>query len=1058
MKLLVLRKIIITLLVCCVSSLTFAQTVFATIKGLIIDEQKEAVIGASVVVKNLSTGFNTGTITNINGEFLIKQLPLGGPYEVEVSYIGYNKQKKSGYTLNQGDVVSVKMQLTTSDIKMDEVVVVANSMKNKSAVVGSSTSISQNELATLPVNGRNFTSLTDLSPLSSGSKLSGQLGTSTSYTIDGMTARGPLCGGTTNRGSYLVSMEAIREFEVVTNSYDVTQGRSGGGTISSVTKSGTNDLHGSVFVYGRADALASKYLANGNKNKNEYSITQLGFSLGGPIIKDRAHFFVALDQQIDSRPLLIGDIRNTEDEKTYGISKNNLDKFIDIARNKYGVSSSDQIGSFTKRRPTTTLFTKVDWQINAQNLLTIRNNYNRDMNNLSVSDNSRINLYEVYGSHLSQDNSFLAQLRSVLSPKITNDLKVQYLHTTDDGRTNKELPSENIPRAIVENIASTIDGKEYKLSSIQLGGQRYEPELFKNDVAQLVNNMYYNTNHINYTFGADLMYTHLKSKQTSEMNGRFYYNGMDNFENNKPYRYAREIAIGDPTINQSVINSALYAQAQINLSKGLSITAGLRGDYSYYINNPKENKLLTDELNLSTTNKVRSLQLQPRFQLTWDVNDKHKDLIKIGGGIMSSNMNNYAMVNNLLFDGNKVYSIDINSNPNEAGYCLGFADFNAYRKDPSKAPGIELFNQLGIAKSSTYNINAKNLKLPTVYKYNISYNKFITDDFRVGFSFYGSNARNNYMYIDRNMVDNPCFTLKNEGGRGVYVPAETITDKGITDWTRGRKSDKISRVLELVSKGEIDSYSFVFDMSYHYFKDGQISMSYTWNDTKDNTSYNGNVANSATLYRMINDDPRDLSYKTYSDGQFRHKLVVYGNTPTYKGFNIGLRYSGIGGTRYSTVVGGNINGDYVNGNDLAYVFDPNDPKTPSNIKQGINDLLNNSEIERSYKDYLKKSFGKIAERNGGVNPFQGTFDVKINKSISLTKAQKIDLSIDLFNVANIINKEWGVFKTLSKQTLYTVKGFDKINNEYVYSVNPNAGKCSYSGTPWQIQLGLKYKF
>ena len=158
------------------------------------------------------------------------------------------------------------------------------------------------------------------------------------------------------------------------------------------------------------------------------------------------------------------------------------------------------------------------------------------------------------------------------------------------------------------------------------------------------------------------------------------------------------------------------------------------------------------------------------------------------------------------------------------------------------------------------------------------------------------------------------------------------------------------------------------------------------------------------------------------------------------------------------VVNGNINGDYVSGNDLAFVFDPYDSKTPQDIRDGMIALLNNDEIEEGFKNYIRESIGTVAKRNGGVNPFSGTFDIKINKDIKLSKTQKLQVSVDLFNVANMINKEYGLNKNLGKQSLYTVKGFDQDKKEFVYSVNPNAGRSSFNGNPWPLQIGAKYIF
>lgn len=314
-----------------------AQDNRAVISGIVTDETGMGVIGAAIQVKNESTGFNTGSITNENGEYTIKQLPLGGPYSITVTYVGYGDQKKTGYTLNQGDLLRLDFQLKEESVVMEAVEVVANSLKNTIATTGAATSVTERDLAKLPVNGRNFTSLVDLSPLSTGSSLSGQLASSTNYTIDGMTAKNPTSGGSTtsrNGVPYAISMEAIREFKVVTNQYDVTNGRAGGGTVSTVTKSGTNTLTGSAFTFARANWLSSPYDIRGNKRDNDFSTYQFGASLGGALVKDRAHFFIAWDHQADSRPLYIADIQSAADEKRYSLTTDVRDRFLQIARDK----------------------------------------------------------------------------------------------------------------------------------------------------------------------------------------------------------------------------------------------------------------------------------------------------------------------------------------------------------------------------------------------------------------------------------------------------------------------------------------------------------------------------------------------------------------------------------------------------------------------------------------------------------------------------------------------------------------------------------------------------
>lgn len=1033
----------------------YAQTTQASIYGVVSDESKQLIPGASVLVRNESTGFTSRTVTNAKGEYTFKELPLGGPYTVTTSFVGYAEQKQTGYALNQGDVLRVNVGLRSASVSINEVTVSASSLKNKVDNFGAATTVTARDIAKLPVNGRNFTSLIDLSPLSSGNNLSGQLGSSTNITIDGTSAKNPTSSAGTNTrigGPYAISMEAIREFKVVTNQYDVTYGRSGGGTISTVTKSGTNTFSGSAFMFARADELSSPNDIRGNKRQNDFSTYQYGFSLGGPIIKDKAHFFIAWDHQADARPLQIADIQSAADEKRLNVTQSSLDRYLSIARSKYGVANTPQFGSFDKKRSTDAAFARIDWQLNEKNLLTIRDNYVNDRAPLGRDDNSSINLYEVYADAKAWNNSLLATLRTVVSPRLTNELKVQHLYTFEESTPGAQLPGQNIPRAIVEQVQSSIDGKN-AFTTIQLGGQRYSPEHFYNNVLQLVNNVYYNTNKANYTFGVDLMYSHMNSLYGSEMNGRFYFTGMNKFDSLKPYRYAREVAMeDDPSVKQSILSGALYAQMQTNLFRGFEMIAGIRADYTTYLNKPNANQIASEDLGLRTDRSLRTFQVQPRIQFNWDINERHRDYLRFGAAIFGSDINNYAMINNMVFDGTKVLSIDV------TGAQVPTPNFPGYRKDPSSAPGKDLFDA-GVPRLATINMNGKDARIPVVYKANISYNHLFTDRLKMGVTFFTTIARNNYMYVDRNMADQPFFRLANEGNRGVYVPANTVdTSNGTTNWMRGRKTDRIGRVLELTSGGKVNQFAFVVDGTWRYFKDGEFSFSYTWNDTKDNTSYNGDVANTATLSLMTPEDPRNLSKMSYSDNQFRHKIIFYGTLPTFYGFSVGVRYSGIGGTRYSLAVNGNVNGDFVSSNDLAYVFNVNDPGVPQSIKDGIKAILDNPLADQRLKDYITKNQGKIAERNGGVNGFYGVWDLRITKKIFLYKKQHIEISGDIFNVANLLNKSWGATKTLGKQNIYNLRDFNPATSSYVYAVNANTGVITPSGNPWQIQLGIRYGF
>jgi len=1052
------------LLLCfCVSNSLRAQTTQASISGIVTDEQKKPIPGASVQVKNNSTGFTTRTSTNAQGEYTFKELPLGGPYSIKALFVGFGEQTRSGYMLNLGDVVKVTISMQEAAQNLEAVQVVASGLKNKVQNFGASTEISAKTMNQLPVNGRNFSNLMDLSPLSRGGGISGQLGSSTNYTIDGMNAKNPTSAGSTTSRSgapYSISIEAVREFKVVTNQYDVTYGRAGGGSVTAVTKSGTNTTSGSAFMYGRADWLASPYDIRGIKRDNDFSTYQYGFTLGGAIIKDKLHYFVGLDHQKDSRPLIIADINGPADEARFRITNATLANFLAIAQSKYGVSNSPQYGTFDKKRGSDAAFARLDWQINDRNLLTIRDNYTNDRNPLGLADNTAINFFESYGNDKNVDNSLLATLRSTINSKVTNELKVQHLYTYQASTQNDQL-SFAIPRAVVGNVASTLSDGSAANTAIQIGGHRFGQEGFTNNVFQLVDNFYYNTDKIKYTFGVDVMYTNAKSLYGSEVNGRFEYtnstagSSLQNFNNLIPNRFYREVPlVADPTVKAGIWNAAAYGQMQTKLAKGLEFIGGIRLDYSAYPKSPL-NQTLLSAVGVRTDNELKQFLVQPRIQFNWDINENRTDFVRFGAGIFGSDVNNYVTINNLTFDGTHLATVDV------FGADVPTPNFIGYRNGTVATPSL---SALQVPTINTY---AEDAKIPVVYKANLSYSKLITDKLKVGITGYATLGRHNYMYVDRNMAANPYFTLPNEANRGVFVP--TMPSNGSPDWKTGRISNTFGRVLELNSKGRVNQFAVVLDATWNYFKDGEISASYTWNDTKDNTSYNGNVANSATLSLPVKDDPRDLSNMSYSDNQFRNKVVIYGTLPTFWGVTVGVRYSGIGGTRYSLLSGANNNGDFVATNDLAFIFDPNNTSVPQNVRTGLQTLLNNPDASQSLKDYITKYAGQIAQRNGGINDFFGVVDLRVSKKIRLYKTHTLEVSGDIFNFANLLNKKWGVNESLGTQALYALNGtaatatapavpnYDSATRSFNYRVN-NSGIVTPSGNPYQFQIGLRYGF
>ena len=469
----------------------FAQATNASVHGTVQDDSGETLIGATVTLTNKSTGFATATVTNYEGQFTIRQVPLGGPYEVGATYVGYASAKRTGYTVNQGDAVEVNLTLSTSASELDVVVVSGNDLRNRTGEFGAVTEISSSQIRNLPTEGRNFTRLTSLSPLQGGGSinLGGQRRTSTNVTIDGVNGRNQLTAGEIGRGPYTISQEAVREFEVSTNDYDVTEGRQVGGSISATTKSGTNEFQGSAFFFHRNDALQSNVDIRGNERTADFSTSQYGFSLGGPLIKDKLQFYTVYERQDEVTPVFIADLQTEDDENRLGITRENLDWYVDIARRRYGVGEAQQTGQFERSTAANTWFARLDYKIDDRHTLTLRNNYNRWNNPFSVSNNSSIELAESFSDYSSMENSTLLSLRSAVSTTLLNELKVQYQHAERAFVPSGQLPATNISRAIVDGTSVLPNGYDRTLT-VQFGGQRFTPKTNQENMLQITNTAY----------------------------------------------------------------------------------------------------------------------------------------------------------------------------------------------------------------------------------------------------------------------------------------------------------------------------------------------------------------------------------------------------------------------------------------------------------------------------------------------------------------------------------------------------------------------------------------
>jgi hypothetical protein len=1068
------------LLMICNYTPSVAQNASASVFGVIRGESGETLPGANIQVKNESTGFSTGAVTNLEGRFQLNQLPLGGPYSIVASFVGEGKQTKRGYMLNLGDQIRIDFDLNGGDGELETITITASDYApNRVSPIGGATRLGITEMQNMPTNGRSFQDLANLAPTTApGTSLAigGTRESSTSITLDGGNQRFMMNGGLISQ--YTVSMEAIREYEITTNEYSVREGRQGGGAINVVTKSGTNEMTGSAFFFNRNQALTADQDYIG-RPINDFNINQYGFSLGGPIIKDKLHFFTALDFEDRSEPFAIIDVRDNQTERLEQITQQNLDRFINILENQYGLDPSrQQTGLFTRKPTNRTIFAKLDWQINDIHKLTFRNNFFWGANEFVVGGDQTALADSRGDIEISGINSQLA-LRSTFSPKLTNELKIQYLQAQRDF-----VARSFAPRGFVGIESFQEDGTRL-FRQFQFGGNRIAPEEQGEKQIQLINTTYLQTGKVFWTLGTDNLVTFTNTLNTNEQGGLFQFASLDALEAGTPFQYSRLVPNNPdgrytPKLQQTALDLSAFAQAEMNFTNKLSGSMGLRWDATVFMTTPEFNPVVERELGRRTDVVARDYNnFQPRFQLTYDFNEDQKNVLKFGIGGYSANIVHWAQLSNILQSGTQLTDLLL------TGANVPTPDFPRYISDPSSVPGVPAGGQ---GRSSYINLIGENFEAPYTWKGNLAYRRFITNEFYIGANAYFARTLNNYRYQDLNLREDFAFRLANENNRGVYARPDQITNVNVNspgvvvypiNPSVTNANPNLGRVLELNGDSDIWQRGIIFESGYVFSKGGSLTGSFTINRTEDNNSYNCCIARTSVLTAIV-DDPRDLvANRGGANTDFRHKIVLFGTSPKFKNMTISARYVGQSGTPWTPLVLGDIVGDgaglLINANKRAFIFNPetirgNPNRTPFEtiIADGMDVVLNNP--DNIARKLLIDNLDEIAPRNEIYNPFWHNVDVRFtyrldNSIIPGLGKSHMDFIAEVFNFTNLLNSEWGGAPTVpgGNQVLLQTLGLDPIATQqgrpqYAYRVNPTFGETVRANNPYQIQLGLRYSF
>lgn len=1084
-----------------------AQVTTSSINGTIKDADGQPLVGATITAVHTPSGTTYTGVSGKNGVFNILNMRIGGPYTVTITFTGEQPYTAEGFNLELGQPYSINAILSKNTRALEAVVITGRGRRAPDKV-GASTNIGRQQLATLPTISRSIADFTRITPQSNGA--GGFAGRDPRYNniqIDGANlnnnfglSNDPLPGG----GSNPISLDAIDEISVNIAPFDVRQANFTGAGINAVTRSGDNTFKGSVYGFYRDQSF------NGTKLKGttlpplvQTSNKIYGARLGGPIIKNKLFFFV--NAEIEKRVFPSTSLRPSQP----GLSGSNvsltsidsLRKLSDYLKTTYNYQTGayDNIPTFSAQNHK--ILGRIDWNISNKHRLTLkysdfvsktpensviingtsipggggsilstgtstvsisRLGNNRFSNNSYGFENSNYGFTDIV-------RSGTIELNSKFSSKISNQL----IGTLTKIRDTRTFLGGVFPTIDFLNLApgAALNNQNYMTVGM-------DPFTNNNDV---INDVYSGIDNFTYlagkhtiTAGASYEYQRVGNQFMPGSNSYYLYRSLnDLITNQAPVYYALTYSLEQGTPNPYASNMKLgqlgiYAQDEYQASSNLKITYGLRVDRPVYVEQPGNNQAFaalsfTDingqTVHYNTQFPKATWYWSPRIGVRWSTPDE-KLVIRGGTGIFTGRMPFVWLTNIPQNNGiiqNTVSVFNTVSNPTATSGYLFNPDPNAYVNKFPQTAGTS------IPTNSTFAAANPNFKFPQIFRANFGFDKNLGSGFLFTIDAIYTKNINDVWIRNANLLAPNSALAGTPDTRPRYVGSNKI-NSGLSG----------NYVLENTNKG--GSFSFTTQISKAFTKGfyGSVAYTYTFaNSLSDNASQqaaslwntnpNASTANTPELsysgYAIPHRIVADLSYRFEYIKTLATTLSLY-----YEGAPDGL---------ISYTYSGDINGDG-NGFDLVYI-----PKSSSEINfvnatiGGVTytpaqqwDILNQF---ISNDPYLSKHRGQYAERNGARLPWYHRLDAKIQQDIFRnigSHRHTLQFSIDILNVLNLVNQNWGVHRSAVLRNLlvpnntFTASGapqfkINSSNNQVITS--PYQYVLSTSGT-YGFQLGLRYSF
>lgn len=1044
------KRLLFWMLFLVLSGTTFAQGVTSSsLSGTVVDEKGEVIMMASVLAVHTPSGTEYGSISMEEGRFNIRNMRVGGPYRVMATFVGYETVTVDDVYLQLNNTSFVKLVMKNKAVEIGGVVV-TNSREISREQTGAMTNLESKQILSLPNITRSQQDLTRLTPQSDGNSFGGRNNLYNNFSLDGSIFNNSFGldyatpGGQSD--AQPVSLDAIDQLQVSLAPFDVREGGFTGAGINAVTKSGTNQIKATAYHFFRNEGMIGKKVSGVDTPNLDFSTNQTGLSIGGPIIKNKLFFFVNAElEQANQQAhgFVADDGTNTGQPNVTSVSAADIQAVHDHLLSEWGYEAGAFQG-YNHKKSNDKLLIKLNYNIVKNHNIVVRYNMLNAWKDILPHPEAiigrgptsfRLPFENSSYTIFNKIHSFVGELNSILSNKVSNKLLIGYT-VFDDHREPKSAQFPVID--IFDNNGNL---------AITAGSEMFSTNnLLKQNVLQFTDNLtYYAKNHT-ITAGVNFEKFHFENSfNLFYYPWHMYFGGVNGFlsmtsdsidfnaevteANKKPF----QLAIVD------VAQLGLYGQDEWMVNNNFKLTFGLRIDIPIYFDDLAVTDASQEAANFEgwvdeEGNSVKldpavwpksKIMWSPRVGFNYDVKGDNSIRLRGGTGIFTGRIP-------FVWLGNQA------SNP-------------------------------GIFPGYTFQVNStsEDFRFPQVWKSDLAIDWKFSEGWLASFeAIYGKDI-NAVVHRNYNMLA-PSQTLGGADNRAIFGGFNETNIYSSSEGSIGFL-DAGYIVLDNVKEGHQMSLTGKVSKDWNFGLKGDIA--YTYQQSKDYTSIPAEIAADAFQRNPVVGNPNmpQLSWSRYG---LTHRFIsswMYSADYKSMASTFGMFIEMGQGNRYSYTYAGDLNRDAIGNNDLLYVPADQSEINFGTIVEGNGVTAGDAAAQwtalNAFIDqdpYLKNRRGQYAERNGASLPWFSQIDFRFMQDFNFKvkdRKNTIQVSLDIMNMGNLLNSNWGVRQFARTYNPIKVNGLDSENTPY-YQFDTNL-KNSYvddfsTRSKWQMQLGIRY--